>query len=123
MHPILGSVRRLAFYLLAWVLIGVLLSAGLGYGLAGDWLTAVLFFVPLGVVYALVTQSAWYVCRIFPLVRSRAWHVASAQIMAALPTYGVTDEKQLRRRIEDEFPEIWIARATQIFSISSRRVM
>ena len=83
MHPILGSVRRLAFYLLAWILIGLLLSAGLGYGLAGDWLTAVLFFVPLGVVYALVTQSAWYVCRIFPLVRSRAWHVASAQILAA----------------------------------------
>ena len=50
MHPILGSVRRLAFYLLAWILIGLLLSAGLGYGLAGDWLTAILFFDPLGVV-------------------------------------------------------------------------
>ena len=84
MHPILGSVRRLAFYLLAWVLIGLLLSAGLGYGLAGDWLTAILFFVPLGVVYALVTQSAWYVCRIFPLVRARGWHVAGAQILAAI---------------------------------------
>src|SRR5687767_7574416 len=84
MHPILGSVRRLAFYLLAWILIGLLLSAGLGYGRGGDWLTAVFFFVPLGVVYALVTQSAWYVCRIFPLVRSRAWHLAGAQILAAI---------------------------------------
>jgi hypothetical protein len=84
MHPILGSVRALAFYLLAWLLIGLLLSVGLGFGRGGDWLTAVLFFVPLGLFYALVTQSAWYVCRIFPLVRSRGWHVGSAQITAAV---------------------------------------
>jgi hypothetical protein len=84
MHPILGSVRRLAIYLLAWMLIGLLLSVGLGFSRGGDWLTAVLFFVPLGVVYALITQSAWYVCRIFPLVRSRAWQVAVAQVFAAI---------------------------------------
>ena len=30
MHPILGSARRLAIYLLAWLLIGLLLSVGLG---------------------------------------------------------------------------------------------
>ena len=74
MHPILGSIRRLAIYLLAWLVIGLLLALGLGRG--GDWLTAVAFFVPLGVAYALITQSAWYVCRIFPLVRARGWHVA-----------------------------------------------
>ena len=95
MHPILGSVRRLAFYLLAWILIGLLLSAGLGYGRGGDWLTAVVFFVPLGVVYALVTQSAWYVCRIFPLVRSRAWHLAGAQILAA--TFASASDSALTR--------------------------
>ena len=84
MHPILSSLRRLAIYLLAWRLIGLLLSVGLGFGRGGEWLTAVLFFVPLGLVYALITQSAWYVCRIFPLVRSRAWHVGAAQILAAV---------------------------------------
>jgi hypothetical protein len=83
MHPILSSVRRLALYLLAWLLIGFLLSVGLGFG-SGDWLTAILFFVPLGIVYALITQSAWYVCRIFPLVRSRGWSVGAAQILAAV---------------------------------------
>lgn len=81
MHPILGSIRRLAIYLLAWLVIGFLLAVGLG---RGDWLTAIAFFVPLGVAYALVTQSAWYVCRTFPLVRSRGWHVAAAQIFAAV---------------------------------------
>ena len=84
MHPILGSPRRLVIYLLAWVLIGLLLSVGLGFGRGGDWLMAVAFFVPLGVVYALITQSAWYVCRIFPLVRSRAWQVGAAQVFAAI---------------------------------------
>lgn len=83
MHPILGSVRRLAVYLLAWILIGLLLSVGLGVR-AGDWLTALAFFVPLAIVFALISQSAWYVCRIFSLVRSPAWQVASAQIVAAI---------------------------------------
>ena len=83
MHPILGSIRRLAIYLLAWLLIGLLLSVGLGVR-NGNWLTAVAFFVPLGVVFALISQSAWYVCRIFPLVRSRAWPVVAAQILAAV---------------------------------------
>ena len=82
MHPILGSIRRLAIYLLAWLVIGLLLAVGLGRG--SDWLTAVAFFVPLGVAYALITQSAWYVCRAFPLVRSRGWHVAVSQICAAV---------------------------------------
>jgi two-component system, LytTR family, sensor histidine kinase AlgZ len=82
-HPILGSVRRLAIYLLAWLLIGLLLSVGLGVR-DGDWLTALAFFVPLAVVFALISQSAWYVCRIFPLVRSQAWQVAAAQIVAAV---------------------------------------
>ena len=35
MHPILGSVRRLAIYLLAWILIGLLLSVGLGFSRGG----------------------------------------------------------------------------------------
>ena len=82
MHPILGSIRRLAIYLLAWLVIGFLLAVGLGRG--GDWLTAVAFFVPLGVAYALITQSAWYVCRTFPLVRARGWHVAVSQMFAAV---------------------------------------
>ena len=82
MHPILGSIRRLAIYLLAWLVIGLLLAVGLGRG--GDWLTAVAFFVPLGVAYALITQSAWYVCRTFPLVRARGWHVAVSQVFAAV---------------------------------------
>ena len=82
MHPILSSARRLAVYLLAWLLIGLLLSVGLGVR-DGDWLTSLAFFVPLAIVFALISQSAWYVCRIFPL-RSQTWQVAAAQIVAAI---------------------------------------
>ena len=84
MHPILSSIRRLAIYLLAWLVIGLLLAVGLGLGRGGDWLTAIAFFVPLGVVFALISQSAWYVCLTFPLVRSRGWTVAVSQVLAAV---------------------------------------
>ncbi len=84
MHPILGSIRRLAIYLLAWLVIGFLLAVGLGVGRGGDWLTAIAFFVPLGVAFALISQSAWYVCRAFPVVRSRGWTLAVAQLLAAI---------------------------------------
>jgi two-component system, LytTR family, sensor histidine kinase AlgZ len=80
-HPILGHVRRLALYLLAWVLVGTLLALGLGRGT--DWLTALLLFVPASLAYAVITQSAWYVCRTFPLTRARAWQIAAAQVLSA----------------------------------------
>jgi two-component system sensor histidine kinase AlgZ len=81
-HPILGHPRRLAFYLLAWVLIGLLLSVGLGRG-TNALLAAVLFFVPLTLLYGFVTLSAWYVCRVSPLQRSRVWQVAVVHMAAA----------------------------------------
>jgi hypothetical protein len=67
--------------MLAWVLIGVLLSVGLGRG--SDLLTGVLFFVPLTVVYGFVTLSAWYVCRLSPLDGTRAWRVVVVHAIAA----------------------------------------
>ena len=45
MHPILNDWRRLGLYLLGWLPIGLLLSAGLGQ--SGSWLTAAAVFLPL----------------------------------------------------------------------------
>jgi hypothetical protein len=82
MHPILDNRRRLGLYLLAWVQVGLLLSVALR-GQAG-WLLAAGFFVPLSVLYAFVTLSVWYVCRVFPLgEHSVAWKVIAAQVGAA----------------------------------------
>ena len=80
MHPLLGNVRRLAIYMLAWLLVGALLTLGLRREI--DWLTASLLFVPLSLVYALITQSAWYVCRVFPIAASRWWIAGPAQVAA-----------------------------------------
>jgi hypothetical protein len=81
-HPLLGHPRRLAIYLLAWVLIGTLLAVGLARD--AGWLTALLFFVPISLAYAIVTQSAWYVCRAFPLATSSPWRIGVAQVMTAV---------------------------------------
>ena len=80
MHPLLGNPRRLAIYLLGWLFVAALLTVGLRRDV--DWITSALFFVPVSLVFALVTQSAWYVCRIFPIAGSRSWLIGAAQVVA-----------------------------------------
>jgi hypothetical protein len=67
MHPILARGSRLALYLGAWTLVGVLLAALLA-GPGG--LTAarsLVVSIPLALVYAFFCLSAWYVARSTPL--------------------------------------------------------
>ena len=67
MHPILARGRRLALYLGAWTLLGLLLAALLaapgGIGPAASLGIA----IPLALVYAFFCLSAWYVARSTPL--------------------------------------------------------
>jgi len=67
MHPILARGSRLALYLGAWTLVGILLAALLA-GPGG--LTAarsLVVSIPLALVYAFFCLSAWYVARSTPL--------------------------------------------------------
>ncbi len=82
MHPILGHARRLTIYLLAWLMIGTLLA--LGFARGAGWVPALLFFVPVSLGYGIVTQSAWYVCRVFPLASASPWQVGAAQLASGL---------------------------------------
>lgn len=83
MHPILEDRRRLVIYLLAWVLIGMLLTAGLRSD--ATWTTALAFFLPLCFVYAFVGLSGWYLCRAFPIAPgSGAWRLIAVQMTAAV---------------------------------------
>ena len=67
MHPILARGSRLALYLGAWTLVGVLLAALLA-GPGGLAMTRSLAVsVPLALVYAFFCLSAWYVARSTPL--------------------------------------------------------
>ena len=66
MHPILESRQRLAFYLTAWLPIGVIFTVILKRGLA-SWPEAVLVAAPMTVLYAFMCLSAWYVCLAVPM--------------------------------------------------------
>jgi LytS/YehU family sensor histidine kinase len=82
MHPILGDRQRLLVYLVAWQLLGLLLTIGLRHGEA--WLAAAAFFLPLCAIYAFVCLSAWYLCRAFPMnTATSIWNVLLAYIASA----------------------------------------
>ena len=82
MHPILEDRRRLALYLLAWLLVGMLLTVGLRAD--SSWTTAAAFLIPLCVVYAFIGLSSWYLCRAFPVGGGSNWPtIAVAQLTAA----------------------------------------
>ena len=82
MHPILEDRRRLALYLLAWLLIGMLLSVGLRSD--AEWTTAAAFLLPLCFIFAFIGLSTWYLCRAFPLGgSSHMWALLIVQMTAA----------------------------------------
>ncbi len=67
MHPILARGSRLALYLGAWTLVGMLLAALLA-GPGGLSATrSLVVAIPLALVYAFFCLSAWYVARSTPL--------------------------------------------------------
>ena len=82
MHPILEDRRRLALYLLAWLLIGLLLSVGVRSD--AEWTTAAAFLVPLCLVFAFIGLSTWYLCRAFPLTGTTSvWMLIVVQMTGA----------------------------------------
>ena len=88
MHPILGQLRRLGFYVLAWIPLGAILLyllAALG-GLS--WARAAALAIPLCVVYAFVCLSAWYSCRGTPLETSSFSRLAMTHLSAAVVAGG-----------------------------------
>jgi hypothetical protein len=82
MHPILEDRRRLALYLIAWLLIGMLLSVGLRSD--AEWTTAAAFLLPLSFIFAFIGLSTWYLCRAFPLGgTAHMWALLVVQMTAA----------------------------------------
>ena len=86
MHPILGDRRRLVLHLLAQALVGGVLALLLRLLLSVPWWPAVAFALPLALVAAPVSLSAWYVCRAMPLDRTSALRVTVTALVAALVT-------------------------------------
>ena len=69
MHPILADLRTLLFYSLACLLAGTALAGLLQFCGEAGWLAALLFAMPLCLLYGFVVLSAYPVCRALPYAR------------------------------------------------------
>jgi two-component sensor histidine kinase len=71
MHPVFSDNRRLFGYLGAWMVLGSLAAVLLVAGDACSWASALLFALPVFLLYGFVALSAYYVCRSLPLKQRR----------------------------------------------------
>jgi two-component system, LytTR family, sensor histidine kinase AlgZ len=67
MHPILAERSRLGAYLAAWALLGLLLAALLVLAAPFGWLEAIVFAVPLSVLFGFMGLASFWVCQAAPL--------------------------------------------------------
>jgi hypothetical protein len=87
MHPILADPLRLRLLLVAWSLVGAMLALLVRAFLPGiSWIEAFGFGLPMGLVAAPISLSAWYLCRAMPLDRTHPVRVAGTALAAAVVT-------------------------------------
>lgn len=86
MHPILGDQLRLRLHLTAWSLAGAMLALLVHVLIGVAWTEAAVFGIPMGLVAAPVSLSAWYLCRAMPLSRTSAVRIGTTALGAALVT-------------------------------------
>jgi two-component system, LytTR family, sensor histidine kinase AlgZ len=84
MHPALTDRKRLALYLVAWMLLGVLLAlVAMEPGRTG-LRRALVLMLPPTLFYAFVCLSAWYPARALPLERTSASRMILSHSLAAI---------------------------------------
>ncbi|HYA25023.1 MAG TPA: histidine kinase [Terriglobales bacterium] len=84
MHPILGRLRNLGLYLLAWIPVAGMLVHSLVGPDGLSWREAIALSVPLCLVYAFVCLAAWYPCRATPLEKSSFTRLVLTHLTAAV---------------------------------------
>ncbi|HEX2836241.1 MAG TPA: histidine kinase [Thermoanaerobaculia bacterium] len=89
MHPLLADRKRLALYLLAWLLLAFLLALLVREPSRTSLLDAVLFTIPPTLVYAFICITAWFPARALPLTAARAASLLIAHVLGALVWSGV----------------------------------
>lgn len=86
MHPILGDRLRLRLHLTAWSLAGGVVALLVRVLFGVDTFAAGVFGVPMGLVAAPVSLSAWYLCKAMPLARTSAMRIGLTALGAAAVT-------------------------------------
>ena len=80
----IGDRRRLKFHLIAWGLVGALLAMLAHNGFSVRWTLALAFGVPLGLLAAPLSFSAWFMARAMPASRTAAWRLVFGAMLASL---------------------------------------
>ena len=89
MHPLFARPTRLLLYFGAWLFVGVLLGGALMVLTPRPLAHAMVFAIPLAVLYGAVCLSAWWVCRSAPLDDQRVLDAILSQGGAALQSSAV----------------------------------
>lgn len=84
MHPILADGRRLAAYLIAWAVVGALISAQLMLAAPFSWPEALALGVPLTLLFGFLGLGAFWVCQAAPLQLARLVRSLGTQLVAAV---------------------------------------
>lgn len=71
MHPLFSDARHLVWYLVAWLFIANVAAAIMSANGTASHIDALLFCMPVCVLFGFVAMSAYYVCRSQPLARRR----------------------------------------------------
>jgi signal transduction histidine kinase len=86
-HPILADTLRLRLLLVAWALVGAMLGLLVSGFIPGVTVgEGLLFGLPMGLIAAPISLSAWYLCRAMPLDRTSPVRVAITALAAATVT-------------------------------------
>lgn len=83
MHPLVGDPRRLALYLLAWLLLAALLALLVVEPERVSWQAAIALTGPPAMLYGFVCLASWYPARALPLRGARIAPVVAAHVLAA----------------------------------------
>jgi signal transduction histidine kinase len=86
MPPVLGVWQRLQLHVVAWGVVGAMLTLLVHAVLGTAWLAAAAFAVPLALIAAPISLSAWYLCSALPLSRASALRVGVSLGGAAIVT-------------------------------------
>jgi sensor histidine kinase YesM len=89
MHPILSDLRKLGSYVGAWLLIGFLIAKFLNLAGLASWGTALLFSLPVVLIYGFVASSAYYVCHTLPITGRRLLPTVSLFFVASFLSGGI----------------------------------
>ncbi|MCM3877856.1 MAG: histidine kinase [Thermoanaerobaculia bacterium] len=84
MHPFFTQPGRLGVYLLGWIPLTAILGGLLMLAGGLSLLEAAALAAPLGLLYAFLCLSSWYLCRAFPVDSARLLATASALAVASL---------------------------------------